>query len=298
MLLFMKTEIKMNNIIKHKITKITPENITESTDHIAVEEPLEIIIRYGSAQKREHKTIAVTMRTPCEDVFLAIGFLYTEGIIAHKEDVVSCRFLEENRIIIELRESFVFEVEKLNRHFYTTSSCGVCGKASIEAISTNSCFILKKNYPIVSKHIIFNLTAQLFDNQSLFSKTGGVHASALFQLSENDENTVEARNPDSFGKGPLLKLFEDVGRHNALDKLIGWALQNGLLPLSNTILLVSGRVSFELVQKAIMAGIPIIVAIGAPSSLAIDLAEQNGMTLIGFLKDNSMNVYCSGERIV
>jgi FdhD protein len=271
----------MDNIIKHTVSKITHENISKTLDDIAIEEPLEIIIRYGSAQKREHKTIAVTMRTPCDDAFLAIGFLYTEGVIAHKEDIVSCRFLEENRIIIELRESYVFDVEKLNRHFYTTSSCGVCGKASIEAISTNSCFILKKNYPIVSKHIISNLTAQLFDNQSLFSKTGGVHASALF-------NT----------EGVLLKLFEDVGRHNALDKLIGWALQNEHLPLSHSILLVSGRVSFELVQKAIMAGIPIITAIGAPSSLAIDLAEQNDMTLIGFLKENSMNVYCSVERIV
>jgi FdhD protein len=270
----------MNKIIEHTITKITPKNTDKTTDCIAVEEPLEIIIRYGSAQKREHKTIAVTMRTPCDDAFLAMGFLYTEGVIAHKEDVISCRFLEENRIIIELRESFVFDVEKLNRHFYTTSSCGVCGKASIEAISTNSCFILKKNYPVVSKHIISNLTTQLFDNQSLFSKTGGVHASALF-------NT----------EGVLLKLFEDVGRHNALDKLIGWALQNEHLPLSHSILLVSGRVSFELVQKAIMAGIPIIAAIGAPSSLAVDLAEQNEMTLIGFLKENSMNVYSSAERI-
>lgn len=279
MFLLIKTR-KMDNIIKHEVTKITLENDSNTLDNIAVEEPLEIIIRFGSAQKRAHKTIAVTMRTPCDDAFLALGFLYTEGVIAHKEDVVSYRFLEENRIIIELRESFIFDVEKLNRHFYTTSSCGVCGKASIEAISTNSCFILKKNYPIVSKHIISNLTIQILDNQSLFSKTGGVHASALF-------NT----------EGVLLKLFEDVGRHNALDKLIGWALQNGLLPLSNSVLLVSGRVSFELVQKAIMAGIPIVAAIGAPSSLALDLAEQNGMTLIGFLKKNSMNVYCGFKRI-
>jgi FdhD protein len=271
----------MNNSININLIKIDANNFINIHDDIAIEEPLEIIIRYGSAQKRAHKTIAVTMRTPCDDAFLAIGFLYTEGVIAHKEDVVAYRFLEENRIIIELRESFVFDVEKLNRHFYTTSSCGVCGKASIEAISTNSCFILKKNHPVISKHIISNLTAQLFDNQSLFSKTGGVHASALF-------NT----------EGVLLKLFEDVGRHNALDKLIGWALQNEHLPLSHSILLVSGRVSFELVQKAIMAGIPIIAAIGAPSSLAIDLAEQNGMTLIGFLKEKTMNVYCSAERIV
>jgi FdhD protein len=277
----------MNNIIKHTITKITHQNISNALDDITVEEPLEIIIRYGSAQKRTLKTIAVTMRTPCDDAFLALGFLYTEGVIFQKEDVLSYRFLEENRIVVELRDSFVFDVEKLNRHFYTTSSCGVCGKASIEAICTDSCFVLSKNYPIVSKHIIFNLSAQLFDNQSLFSKTGGVHASALFNLSKNEENT----------EGPLLKLFEDVGRHNALDKLIGWAFQNGLLPLSNSVLLVSGRVSFELVQKAMMAGIPIIAAIGAPSSLAIDLAEQNGMTLIGFLKDNSMNVYCGNERI-
>jgi FdhD protein len=270
----------MDNIIKHQVTKIILNNTLKTLDNVAIEEPLEIIIRFGSVQKRQTKTIAVTMRTPCDDAFLAIGFLYTEGVIVHKEDVVSHRFLDENRIIIELRESYVFDVEKLNRHFYTTSSCGVCGKASLEAIFTDSCFILKKNHPIVSKHIISNLTAQLFDNQSLFSKTGGVHASALF-------NT----------EGVLLKLFEDVGRHNALDKLIGWALNDHLLPLSHSILLVSGRVSFELVQKAIMAGIPIIAAIGAPSSLAIDMAEQNDMTLIGFLKENSMNVYCGIERI-
>jgi FdhD protein len=279
--IYHENKIKMNNIIKHTITKITHQNISNALDDIAVEEPLEIIIRYGSTQKRTLKTIAVTMRTPCDDAFLALGFLFTEGVVFQKEDVVSYRFLEANRIVVELRESYAFDVEKLNRHFYTTSSCGVCGKASIEAISTNSCFILKKNYPIVSKHIISNLTAQLFDNQSLFSKTGGVHASTLF-------NT----------EGVLLKLFEDVGRHNALDKLIGWAFQNGLLPLSNTVLLVSGRVSFELVQKTIMAGIPIIAAIGAPSSLAIDLAEQNGMTLIGFLKDNSMNIYTATERVI
>jgi FdhD protein len=280
MLFLIKTK-EMDNIIKHKVTKIILNNTLENLDDIAVEEPLEIIIRYGSVEKRALKTIAVTMRTPCDDAFLAIGFLYTEGVIFQKEDVVSYRFLEDNRIVIDFKESYVFDVEKLNRHFYTTSSCGVCGKASIEAISTDSCFVLKKNYPIVAKHIILNLTSQLFDNQSLFSKTGGVHASALF-------NT----------EGVLLKLFEDVGRHNALDKLIGWALQNEHLPLSHSILLVSGRVSFELVQKAIMAGIPVLAAIGAPSSLAIDLAEQNGMTLIGFLKENSMNVYCGFERIV
>jgi FdhD protein len=270
----------MKDVIKHHVVKITDKNILNTSDDIAVEEPLEIILRYGPAHKRQLKTVAVTMRTPCEDAFLALGFLYTEGALVHKEDVVSYRFLEKNRIVIEFRESFVFDVEKLNRHFYTTSSCGVCSKASIEAIATNPSFILKKNEPLIPSNIIFNLNTQLFDNQSLFSKTGGVHASALF-------NT----------EGVLLKLFEDVGRHNALDKLIGWAFQNSLLPLSDSILLVSGRVSFELVQKALMAGIPIIVAIGAPSSLAIELAAENGMTLIGFLKENTMNVYTGAERI-
>jgi FdhD protein len=271
----------MKGVIQHQVIKINDNNCENTQDDIAIEEPLEIIIRYGSVQKRYNKTIAVTMRTPNYDAFLAFGFLYTEGVIVHKDDVVSYRFFEENRLIIELRESFVFGAEKLNRHFYTTSSCGVCGKASIDAISTYSCFILKKNYPPISKHVISNLTAQLFDNQYLFSKTGGVHASALYDT-----------------EGVLINLFEDVGRHNALDKIVGWALQKDLLPLSDSILLVSGRVSFELVQKAMMAGIPIILAIGAPSSLAIDLAEQNGMTLIGFLKENSMNVYCGIERIL
>ena len=270
----------MDNILKHTVRKTSQRDSTETEDDIAVEEPLEIIIRYGNSQKRQRKTIAVTMRTPSEDAFLAIGFLYTEGMIAAWADVVSYRFLEKNSLVIDLRESLAFDAEKLNRHFYTTSSCGVCGKASLEAVVVDTCFILQKNYPIVSKDLIFNLPAQLFDNQSLFTKTGGVHASALF-------NT----------EGVLINLFEDVGRHNALDKLVGWALQNQLLPLSNYLLLVSGRVSFELIQKAAMAGIPIVVAIGAPSSLAIALAEQNSMTLIGFLKTDKMNIYAGLERI-
>ena len=259
----------------------TEGGVYKQEDLLAVEEPLEIIIGYGTTAKRQRKTIAVTMRTPDNDFELALGFLFTEGVIFSKNQVKSIRFLDTNRVLVDLDEKIAFDFEKLNRHFYTTSSCGVCGKASLEAVTTQSCFILQKDTPKISKDVLFKIPLQLIDNQSLFEKTGGVHASLLL-------NT----------EGLALKSFEDVGRHNALDKLIGWACQNDLLPLTNTLLLVSGRASFELIQKAMMAGIPIVAAIGAPSSLAVQLADENGMTLIGFLKHDKFNVYCNRNRII
>ena len=249
-------------------------------DYLAAEEPLEILIGFGSASKRQRQTIAVTMRTPEQDVDLAIGFLFTEGVISDKKDVINARFLSENKLLIDLNESLSFDIDRLNRHFYTTSSCGVCGKSSIEAVSTTSCFLLNPDKPIVSKNVLFELTQKLRAAQSVFDSTGGIHASGLFDT-----------------EGTLLKVCEDVGRHNALDKLIGWALQKELLPLKNHILLVSGRVSFELIQKAMMAGIPILAAVGAPSSLAVELADDNNMTLVGFLRDGRFNVYVGAQRI-
>jgi FdhD protein len=279
-------EIKtMKNKQKIPIIRFNTEGVRPAEDMLAVEEPLEIIIGYGTAAKRQHKTIAVTMRTPDHDFDLALGFLFTEGVIASKNDVKSVRFLEDNRVLVDLDEKIAFDSDTLNRHFYTTSSCGVCGKASIEAISTQSCFILQKGSPKISKDVIFKIPLQLIENQLLFEQTGGVHASLLFTY-----------NPTK-GAYTATKIFEDVGRHNALDKLIGWAFQNSLLPLKNEILLVSGRASFELIQKAMMAGIPIVAAIGAPSSLAVQLADENGMTLIGFLKQDKFNVYTGIERI-
>jgi FdhD protein len=267
------------------INRLNTEGGFQTEDTLAIEEPLEIIIGYGSAAKRQRKTIAVTMRTPDHDFELALGFLFTEGVIFSKNAVKSVRFLESNRILVDLDEKISVDLDKLNRHFYTTSSCGVCGKASLEAVSTQSCFILQKDMPKISKAVIFKIPLQLIDNQSLFTETGGVHASLLL-----------APQPPK-GEYAVIKGFEDVGRHNALDKLIGWAFQNDFLPLKNHILLVSGRTSFELIQKAMMAGIPIVAAIGAPSSLAVQLAEDNNMTLIGFLKHDKFNVYTGLERI-
>ena len=262
------------------IWRVDTEGGILSDDYLAAEEPLEILIGFGSASKRQRQTIAVTMRTPEQDVDLSLGFLFTEGVISDKKDVVNARFLSENKLLIDLNESLSFDIERLNRHFYTTSSCGVCGKSSIEAVSTTSCFLLNPGKPIIAKEVLFELTQKLRAAQSVFDSTGGIHASGLFDT-----------------EGTLLKVCEDVGRHNALDKLIGWALQKELLPLKNHVLLVSGRVSFELVQKAMMAGIPILAAVGAPSSLAVELADDNNMTLVGFLRDGRFNVYAGAQRI-
>ncbi len=256
------------------------KNITEIEDSIAIEEPLEIRIGYGTAANRQRKAIAITMRTPGQDFELALGFLFTEGVIFSKNDVKSIRFIAENVVLVNLNENVVFDLDKLNRNFYTTSSCGVCGKASLEAVSTNTCFLLQKDFPKVFKNTLSGLPEKLIAVQQSFNETGGVHASVLF-------NT----------EGVALKIYEDVGRHNALDKLIGWAFQQDILPLKNRILLVSGRASFELIQKASMAGISIVAAVGAPSSLAVELAEENGMTLIGFLKKDTFNVYTGFERV-
>lgn len=262
------------------ISQFKEGQISEKNDVIALEEPLEISVAWGQSHQRQRQTIAVTMRTPDSDGALALGFLFTEGVIFSKKDVLNKRFIDENRLLIDLSDLAHFNPEKLNRHFYTTSSCGVCGKASLEAVSQISCFILKKDAPKITASLISTLSNKLLAVQQSFSKTGGTHASVLF-------NT----------EGEVLKICEDVGRHNALDKLIGWAFQEEILPLSQHILLVSGRTSFELVQKAAMAGIPIIVSIGAPSSLAVKLAEEHNMTLIGFLKEDRFNIYSGIERI-
>ncbi len=271
----------MSSVKKNTIHQFDANNFTEKEDLLAVEEPLEISIAYGSAVSRIRKTVAVTMRTPDDDFELALGFLFTEGVVFNKKEVKSVRFVGENRVLVDLDEKVRFDFEKLNRNFYTTSSCGVCGKASLESISKTMCFILEKGIPTVSKDILLGLPQKLLAVQQSFIETGGAHASVLF-------NT----------EGGILKIFEDVGRHNALDKLIGWAFQQDILPLKENILLLSGRASFELIQKASMAGIPIVAAVGAPSSLAVDLAEENGMTLIGFLKKEKFNVYTSIERII
>jgi FdhD protein len=221
------------------------------------------------------------MRTPGNDVELALGFLFTEAIIGHVRDIDATEhFPVQHRVSVALQASLEFDLSRLNRHFYTTSSCGVCGKGSLELVESVSCYFPRPGHPRVGTEILAAMPSKLQTAQSLFAATGGIHAAALFNA-----------------QGELLALREDVGRHNAVDKLIGCALQEGQLPLRDYILVLSGRIGFELVQKAAMAGIPIIAAVGAPSSLAVELAETNDITLIGFLRDDRMNVYCGMERI-
>lgn len=284
----MKANLLSNKSVKQiEIIKVKESSSFPYTDDISVEEPLEIRVSYGAEGKKESKNISVTMRTPGNDAELATGFLFTEGIISAREQIkniyspqAECSRNSENIVIVELTEGFVPELMKADRNFYTTSSCGVCGKGSIESIRTVSTFHNHtKEDTEVSLETLYQLSEKLQSFQNNFSATGGIHASGIFDL-----------------EGNLLALREDVGRHNALDKLIGYALSAGLLPLHNTILVLSGRASFELIQKAAMAGISIVAAIGAPSSLAVDLAKEFDITLLGFLKDNRFNIYHSGSH--
>jgi FdhD protein len=248
----------------------------ERADQVAVEAPLEL--RFGG------KSSTVLMRTPGHDEELARGFLLTEGVIARAEDVLAMRRPDGlsgdehgNVLAVELAASIALGPPE--RMFVSSSSCGVCGKNSIAQLSVRAQPLTSRMR--VSRHVLHGLPARLRAAQPVFAATGGVHASALFTPA-----------------GDLLGVREDVGRHNALDKLVGWALANGRLPLCDVILLVSGRVSYEIVQKAIAAGIAVVAAVGAPSSLAVDLCEQFAVTLVGFLRADSMNVYAGRERVI
>lgn len=223
------------------------------------------------------------MRTPGQDAELAVGFLFTESIINNKKQLHPKEHIlsVNNIVVVPMANDFEPNLANAERNFYTTSSCGVCGKASIEAIKTVSSFTEISDEPRIKITVFYGLQATLLKQQAVFADTGGIHAAALFTPS-----------------GDFIALREDVGRHNALDKLIGAAVLEESLPLSNHILLLSGRASFELVQKATMAGIRIIAAVGAPSSLAVQLAEDSGITLIGFLRDNRFNIYCHPQRVI
>ncbi|RLJ31534.1 FdhD protein [Chryseobacterium sp. 7] len=283
----MKTNLLSNKAVNQiEIIKVKDSYGFPYTDDISVEEPLEIRVSYHAGDQKEFKNISVTMRTPGNDAELAAGFLFTEGIISSQEQVKNIYFPEacsrnkENIVIVELAEGFIPELMKADRNFYTTSSCGVCGKGSIESIRTVSAFHHHPKENItVTLETLYQLSERLQSFQNNFSATGGIHASGIFDT-----------------EGSLLALWEDVGRHNALDKLIGHALSAGLLPLHDKILVLSGRASFELIQKAVMAGISIVAAIGAPSSLAVDLAKEFDITLLGFLRDNRFNIYHSGSH--
>jgi FdhD protein len=271
------------------VTAVSGAGSFERPDSVAVEEPLEIRLGFGPWRQRTWKSVAVTMRTPGHDVELAAGFLWTEGIITARGQIarIGHRGLPapsgyQNAVQVELTPDAVVDTDQLERHFYMSSSCGVCGKASIEAIA-----VCRPEFPPPDREAaawlagdIHRMPQTLREAQAVFERTGGLHAAALF-----DTN------------GVLLCLREDVGRHNAVDKIIGAEVLAGALPLSRALLFVSGRASFELVQKALMAGIPVLAAVGAPSSLAVELARDAGMTLLGFVRDDRFNIYSGPERI-
>ncbi|MDZ8236180.1 MAG: formate dehydrogenase accessory sulfurtransferase FdhD [Nostoc sp. ChiQUE01a] len=251
-------------------------------DHITTEEPLEI--RLAPFQK----TVAVTMRTPGADFELAAGFLYAEGVVNRREDIQRISYcLDEsvdgeqryNIVNVELRHGLIPDLQPLERHFYTSSACGVCGKASLEALHLRGCPAIFAGLT-VTPEIIYSLPDRLRAAQGIFTATGGLHAAATFDA-----------------QGQLLNLREDVGRHNALDKLIGSAFLSDELPLNNHIILVSGRSSFEILQKSAIAGVPIVCSVSAPSSLAVSVAKEFGITLIGFLRGERFNIYTGLERI-
>lgn len=277
------------SVVSVNIKKVRDSEDTSEPDLLAVEEPLEIRIGFGEEHQRIEKSISVTMRTPGHDLELARGFLLTEGIVRSVDDILSikhCRQVKKeeevgNVVRVELSYELPIDMQKLQRHFYTTSSCGVCGKSSIEAVEVNACAPLPKGEPVLDRKLIHELPAKLRKAQTVFEYTGGLHAAGLF-----DPN------------GNLLLMREDVGRHNALDKLVGAAADQGLLPLHSYLVQVSGRASFELVQKAVVAGAPLLSAVGAPSSLAVQLAQSSGMTLIGFVRNNRYNIYTQPERII
>lgn len=266
---------------RRRIVRIDGDRRAERIDTLAAEEPLEIRV--------DGRPLSVTMRTPGDDFDLVAGFLTTEGVTGGSGDVVAMRYCAGatdegentyNVIDASLAVGVAAPSADLERNFYTTSSCGVCGKASIEAVRTVSRWAVDRDPVRIDPDMLSGLPDALREGQAVFAKTGGLHAAGLF---------------DSGGR--LLCLREDVGRHNAVDKVIGWAAREDALPLRGRILMVSGRASFELAQKALMAGIPVLAAVSAPSTLAVDLAEQAGLTLVGFLRGATMNVYAGAERV-
>ncbi|MGN6428537.1 formate dehydrogenase accessory sulfurtransferase FdhD [uncultured Leifsonia sp.] len=270
--------------VRRRITRIElGGQESHREDSLAVEEPLEI--RVGGSP------LSITMRTPGHDFDLAAGFLVSEGVIAHGEQLRSIRYCAGGQVDGENTYNVLDVVltpgvprpdVSLERNFYMTSSCGLCGRASIDAVRTRSHHPVGADHVTVSAELLSTLPDRLREGQAVFEKTGGLHAAALFDAAS----------------GELLVLREDVGRHNAVDKVVGWALKEARLPLTGTVLMVSGRASFELVQKASMAGIPVLAAVSAPSSLAVDLAHDIGLTVVGFLRGRSMVVYSRPERVL
>ena len=268
------------------IRKVRGSEDTQLEDSVAVEEPLEIQLASPTIEGSAAKSISITMRTPGDDIDLALGFLFTEGIIrdaaavAHAKHVGQVIDGTQNSVRVQLRPEVEVDLARLERHFYTTSSCGVCGKTSLDALRVAGQGSLKDKGVAFDRTLIVDLPDKLLQRQQLFSKTGGLHAAAVF-----DQH------------GEIIHVREDVGRHNAVDKLVGAMLAKGQLPGHHFGLLVSGRASFELMQKALVAGIPTLAAVSAPSSLAAQLAREFDMTLIGFLRGGNFNIYSGAQRI-
>lgn len=270
------------------ISKVSGDQRISKADNVAVEEPLEIQLSYAAAEGAAAKSVSITMRTPGDDSQLAVGFLHTEGIIQSGDQVASVEHAGapdpesglRNIIRVTLKAGVEVDIGSLQRHFYTTSSCGVCGKASLEALRVTGQASLADKGTVFPRDIIIGLPDRLAAKQQVFAKTGGLHAAAVFDRD-----------------GEILVLKEDVGRHNATDKVIGELLAEGKLPANELGLMLSGRASFELMQKALVAGIPLLAAVSAPSSLAVQLAQEFDMTLIGFLRNGNFNIYAGEWRV-
>ena len=273
----------------YKVIKFRSNNAKEVEDLVSIEEPLEIIIRFKNKDSWVDNTISITMRTPGDDEDLVRGFLFNEKVIEKIEYIEKIestgkptdQYGLKNKITITINNSENIDIDKIKRNFLTNSSCGVCGKTSLDSLEIIKKDKILKSIPKISKEIIMKSPDKLRQNQSEFSKTGGIHASGLFT-----------------DQGEIVAIKEDVGRHNALDKLIGHTLNKKLLNPSTQFLTCSGRLNFDLVQKALMANIAVLIGVGAPTSLAIDLANRFDMTLVGFVKEDSFNIYSNNERIM
>ena len=273
----------------YKVLKYESKVLNEFDDQISIEEPLEIILKYKDKKTWVEKTISITMRTPGHDEDLVRGFLFNERVVEQINHIDNIELVGDtvgqyklkNKAVATINNSENIDIDKIKRNFLTNSSCGVCGKTSLDSLEIIKKDKILKSIPKINHEIIMKSPLMLKQNQSEFEKTGGIHASGLF-----DE------------RGNLIAVREDVGRHNALDKLIGSVLKENLLDNSSQFLTCSGRLNFDLVQKALMANIGVLVGVGAPTSLAVDLAKKFNMTLVGFVKDKSFNIYSNDERII
>ena len=274
---------------KYKVAKFINGKIENIEDLISIEEPLEISLKFKEKEKWIKKSLSITMRTPGHDNDLVIGFLFNEQIIQNIKDIKNIesfgdkvgQYNIQNKILVTLNNSQNVNISKIKRDFLTNSSCGVCGKSSLDALEIIKKEKTHKSNPKLSKNIIINSPSILKRNQSEFEKTGGIHASGLFS-----------------SDGSLISLREDVGRHNALDKLIGDSLLNNYLQPNDQFITCSGRLNFELVQKVLMTNIGLMIGVGAPTSLAIDLANRFDMTLVGFVKEDSFNIYTNNQKVI